>query len=105
MISNVTTGMASAMTSGSTSSAVSPRLVSAAHEFEAQLMKELVKPLNQTNSLTGEDNDSDGGENSTLGAYATDSMARALSDHGGLGIANQIIHQLSKSGNMKTTKQ
>ena len=36
-----------------------PRLVHAAHEFEAQMMKELIKPMTSGCSLTGEDTDSD----------------------------------------------
>jgi hypothetical protein len=35
-----------------------PRLVRAAHEFEAQMMKELMKPLTRGSSLTGEEDDS-----------------------------------------------
>ncbi len=32
-----------------------PRLVRAAHEFEAQMMKELLKPMTSGNGLDGED--------------------------------------------------
>ena len=31
-----------------------PRLVRAAHEFEAQMMKELLKPMTASGSLTGD---------------------------------------------------
>jgi len=44
-----------------------PRLVRAAHEFEAQMMKELMKPLTWDNSLTGADKDSDGAGGVCLG--------------------------------------
>ena len=33
---------------------VSPRLVRAAHEFEGQMMKELLKPMTSGDALTGE---------------------------------------------------
>ena len=82
-----------------------PRLVRAAHEFEAQMMKELMKPMTYASSLTGEDEDSgtDSGSGGALGEFASESMARALSDHGGFGIANQIVKELSHSGNQNVT--
>jgi Rod binding domain-containing protein len=76
-----------------------PRLVKAAHEFEAQMMKELLKPLNTGTSILGDEDDS--GSNGALGEYAQEALGRAMSDKGGLGIANQIVKQLSanKPGN------
>ena len=76
------------------------RLVHAAHEFEAQMMKELLKPITGSTSLTGEDEDSSdaSGSNSALGQFASDALGQALSRQGGFGIANQIIHDLSQSG-------
>lgn len=87
-----------------------PRLVRAAHEFEAQMMKELLAPLNHRSALF-EDN---GGEDAgILGQFASESLAGALSAGGGLGIADRILHSLSRSGhvpessagNRKTTNQ
>ena len=78
-----------------------PRLVRAAHEFEAQMMKELLKPMTESASITGEEDDE--GSTGALGQYASESLARSLSDHGGLGIANQIIRDLSHSSNQKVT--
>ena len=80
-----------------------PRLVSAAHEFEAQLMKELLKPMNQAFSshLDGDDSEDDDG--GVLGEYATESLARALSNQGGLGIADRIIRNLSSASNTQKT--
>ena len=76
-----------------------PRLVRAAHEFEAQMMKELMKPLNQGNSLTGADDsaDSDSGSSGALGEFASEALGRALSEHGGFGIASSIVKQLTHS--------
>jgi Rod binding domain-containing protein len=76
-----------------------PRLVGAAHEFEAQMMKQLLKPMTESDPLTGEDEDSTSGSGGALGEFATESLARALSDRGGLGIAHKIVDQLSHSGN------
>jgi Rod binding domain-containing protein len=78
-----------------------PRLVRAAHEFEAQMMKELMKPMTSSNSLTGEDDDS--GSGSALGEYASEALGRALSEQGGFGIANRIVKDLSHTGNQKGT--
>ncbi len=72
-----------------------PRLVRAAHEFEAQMMKELLKPLTASDSLTGTDGDS--GSNGALGDYAREALGRAISNAGGFGIANRILGQVSHS--------
>ena len=52
-------GITAATGTAGTASATGPqpRLVRAAHEFEAQMMKELMKPLNQGNSSDGSDED------------------------------------------------
>ena len=87
--------------SRSSAAAAPPRLVNAAHEFEAQMMKELLKPMTAsgTDPLTGEDEDSGSGSGSALGEFATEALGRALSERGGLGIANKIIGQLTAPGN------
>ena len=72
-----------------------PRLVRAAHEFEAQMMKELLKPMTEASAFA----DSDGNETGVLGEFASESLAGALSAGGGFGIANRIVHTLSHSGN------
>ena len=77
-----------------------PCLVRAAHEFEAQLMKELLKPLTSGDGLTGSDDDS--GSNGALGEYASESLGRSISMAGGFGIANRIISQVSHFGNQPT---
>ena len=82
-----------------------PRLVKAAHEFEAQMMKELMKPLSDGGSLTGADADGDDAEGSggALGEFAQEALGRALSEHGGFGIATSIVKQLSHAGNQNGT--
>lgn len=76
-----------------------PRLVRAAHEFEAQMMKELMKPLNQGSQLTAEDGEDDSGSGGALGEFASEALGRALSEQGGFGIASSIVKDLSHSGN------
>jgi len=80
------------------SSAPPPRLVHAAHEFEAQMMQELLKPMTSGNGLDGEDG-SASGSGSALAGFASEALGRALSERGGFGIATGIVHELSHSGN------
>jgi Rod binding domain-containing protein len=80
-------------------------LVSAAHEFEAQMMKELLKPMTGKDALTGEDEvgGGDAGSNGALGEFASEALGQALSQRGGFGIANSIVRDLSHSGNKRET--
>jgi flagellar protein FlgJ len=85
--------------------APSPRLVRAAQEFEGQMMKELLQPLTTTDPLTGEEDSgesefsSGAGSGGALSEFASESLGRALSEHGGFGIANRIIRDLSHGSN------
>jgi Rod binding domain-containing protein len=88
----------------------SPKLVSAAREFEAQMMKELLQPMTEGDALGGEDDDDSGlalgsgsGSGGALADFASESLGRALSERGGFGIADQIIRELSKKGNQSGT--
>jgi hypothetical protein len=76
-----------------------PRLVSAAHEFEADLMKELMTPLEPGHDPLGGDQED---SSSALSSFAGEALGKALSEHGGLGIAKSILHQLSSEGNRST---
>ena len=73
--------------------ASSRRLVGAAHEFEAQMMNELLKPL--TSGLSEEQHDNqDSASDSVLTDYASEALGRGVSRQGGLGIANEILKSL-----------
>ncbi len=77
------------------------RLVRAAHEFEGQMMKELLKPMTGGDALMGaDDSDSDlgAGSEGALGEFASEALGQALSQRGGFGIANKIVKELSHSG-------
>ena len=76
-----------------------PRLVRAAQEFEAQLMKELLKPMVASDGLMGDEGDSGAAAGSVLGEFATEALGRALSAQGGLGLASNIVRSLSHAGN------
>jgi Rod binding domain-containing protein len=71
----------------------SPRLVEAAHEFEAAMMKELMAPLVPGHGLAGDDEEA--GSSSALGDFAGEALGKAISESGGFGIAKSIIRQLS----------
>jgi Rod binding domain-containing protein len=82
-----------------------PKLVAAAHAFEASLMQELLKPLRGGGAFGDESGDADdegggglGGLGSSaegsagaLGSFGTEALASALSEKGGLGIARRIL--------------
>lgn len=90
--------------SQSVPAAKDPKLERSAHEFEASLMSELLKPL-QADGLTGEDSEADGtGSGGALQDFASESLAKAISERGGFGIADRILRQLghgSASGSEK----
>lgn len=75
-----------------------PRLERSAHQFEASLMAELLKPLQEGDGLTGEDGNSGGsGSGGALSGFASESLAGAISQRGGFGIAARILHQLESA--------
>lgn len=71
------------------------KLVDGAQQFEGVMLEEMLKPLH-----FGAAPDADGGEVTgaagTIADFATEAMARALASKGGLGIARQIIQQVSR---------
>ncbi len=82
-------------------SAGNPKLQSAAHEFEASLMQEFLKPL-QHDSLFAPENPGDSGDTDTdsddaqgsagaLISFGSEAMAKAISERGGFGIATKIL--------------
>jgi peptidoglycan hydrolase FlgJ len=95
--------------SGASATQVSPKLVHAAHEFEGMLMEELLKPL-ATGGVPGDDEDGDGNDSDGLGSagavgsFAVDSLAQAISQHGGFGIADKLIAQLSQREATESSK-
>jgi len=88
-----------AMTSGTAQGgSVDPRLKPAAHEFEACLMKEFLEPL-QHDALFADDRDGAGAEGSdnALMSFGSESLAEAISERGGFGIANRILNDLDNA--------
>ena len=104
MVAVAGTGMTTGPFAITGHAAPEPRLVRAAHEFEAQMMKELLRPMTAGSALLGGD-DSDAGGTGALGEFASESLAGALTAQGGFGIANRIVDDLSRSGNSPTNSQ
>jgi Rod binding domain-containing protein len=86
---------------GSSQGAVQPRLARAAHEFEAQMLKELLQPVTRSSGLLGDEDES--GAGGVLAQFGSEALAGALSAQGGFGIANRIVHDLSHSSNRSAT--
>lgn len=82
---------------GQSASVPETRLLQGAHEFEAQLMKELLRPMATGSSIGADESDAHSGD--ILGDFATEALGRALSARGGLGIATGVIRSLSGNEN------
>jgi Rod binding domain-containing protein len=100
------------LTGHNSMSADDPRLKSAAHEFEASLMQEFLKPLqedplfapDQSDGLGDLDSSSGGDDQGSSGAlmsFGTEALAEAISQRGGFGIATKILDHFRTQG--KTT--
>lgn len=78
------------------------KLEKAAHEFEASLMQELLKPMKAKDPLFSDGSnstdgtDSSGDSASVMVDYSTQVMSEAISQKGGLGIARQVIAQVER---------
>jgi len=75
--------------------APSPKLVKAAHEFEAMLLQSWLEKMNQ--SFVGESGSLDPAHD-TVSGLGTQAIAQALSAKGGIGIAKMILRQLAGHG-------
>ena len=79
---------------------VAPRILRAAQEFEAQMMKELLKPMTGQDALTG-----DSGSNGALSEFASEALGQAISRNGGFGIAGRIVQELSRSDSLSANEK
>ncbi|MBS1799414.1 MAG: hypothetical protein JSS95_06265 [Acidobacteria bacterium] len=71
------------------------KLTDAAQQFEAMMLQELLKPMRSSeDDLSGEKSEDSSFD--TIASFGTESVAKAISKSGGVGIARQIIQQLSQ---------
>jgi peptidoglycan hydrolase FlgJ len=83
--------------SAATAGAKNPKLVNAAQQFESMMLQEMLKPLRSGEDSWGGD-DEKGSDSSmdTISSFGTEAVATAISKGGGLGIARQVIQQVTK---------
>jgi Rod binding domain-containing protein len=62
------------------------------------MLKELLKPMTDSDGLTGAEADGSMGSGGVLGQFASEALGQALSQQGGFGMADRIVAQLSHSG-------
>ena len=77
-------------------SAPNSKLADAAEEFEALMLKEFLKPLNNSDDRLGREENKDDTFD-TLSSFGVEAVAKEIAAKGGLGIANQIIAHLSRT--------
>lgn len=72
------------------------KLVDAAHQFEAIFLQQMMKPFAADKDKEDGDEDSDSGGSGTYQSLGVESMARAISQAGGLGIASSIVASVER---------
>ncbi len=82
--------------SGSAGAVNRAKLADAAQQFEAMMTQELLKPFSNSQESWGiDDEDSDAGAD-TMSSFGTEALAKAIAERGGLGIAKQVLRQVTK---------
>ncbi len=71
------------------------KLVDAAQQFEASLLQELLKPMQNGQDNWGADEKNDDSSSDTLSSFGVESVAKAISKGGGFGIAKQIVSKVT----------
>jgi flagellar protein FlgJ len=86
--------------------AINPKLVNAAHQFESIMLQQMLKPMmSHEDSWGGDDGESHDNSLDTLSSYGTEAVATAISKDGGLGIARQVIQQVTQEHLRETQKE
>jgi flagellar protein FlgJ len=84
-----------ALSSGALSAAKRAKLADAAEQFEASMLREMLKPLQFGAAADAGGEESAGGAADTIRGLGTDALAKALASHGGLGIARKIVKEVT----------
>lgn len=72
------------------------KLADAAQQFEAMMMQELLKPFSNRQDGWGADSQNSDAGSDTMSSFGTEAMAKAIAKNGGLGIAKQVIRQVTQ---------
>jgi len=88
-----------------TDGAKNPKLVNAAQQFESMMLQEMLKPMRSgEDSWGGDDEKSSDSSMDTISSFGTEAVATAISKGGGLGIARQVIQQVTQEHQRETQK-
>jgi len=72
------------------------KLVDAAHQFEATMLQELLKPMQHGHSSWGDEEKSEDSASDTISSFGTEAIAKAISKGGGFGIARRVVEQVTQ---------
>ena len=87
------------------SDAKKAKLADAARQFEASMLTEMLKPLQFGGSADAGGQESEGGASDTIRGLGTDALGKALALHGGLGVARQIIKDVTAEHQIIDTRR
>lgn len=71
------------------------KLTDAAQQFEAMLMQEMLKPMQAGQDGWGGEEKNDDPSADTISSFGTEAVAKAIAKGGGLGIARQVVRQVT----------
>lgn len=71
------------------------KLADGAHQFEAMMLEQMLKPLHFGESPDAAGEESSGGASETLRGFGTEAIAKAIASGGGFGLARQIVRQVT----------
>lgn len=81
------------------------KLVDAAQQFEAMMMQELLKPMQAGQDGWGGEQQNDDAAADTMSSFGTEAVAKAIAKGGGLGIARQVVRQVTLEHQRITSKK
>jgi flagellar protein FlgJ len=90
------------------------KLTEGAHQFEAMMLEQMMKPLqfgggpgsdpDSGESSTGLDGEKPDAASDVVRSFGTEALAKAIANGGGLGLAQQIIRQVTAEHDSNATK-
>ncbi|HZY61317.1 MAG TPA: hypothetical protein VFE38_02260 [Edaphobacter sp.] len=84
------------LSSATADAAKNSKLADAAHQFESMLLQEMLKPMRLgQDGWSGDSSDTTDSSMDTMSSFGTEAVATAISRAGGLGIAKQVIRQVT----------
>jgi flagellar protein FlgJ len=82
------------------------KLVDAAHQFEAMMLQELLKPMSGgQDSWGGDEKSEEDSASDTISSFGTEAFANAISKKGGFGIAKKVISQVEMEHQRNSQKK